>query len=79
MGAYAGRQGGPLSGDFDGIGPSTIDLVSSGASMGRAAAVSQRTVLSAQLDGLALPWGSVGVGLVTLIVALLYLDGRILR
>lgn len=76
---YPGRQGGPLAGDFDGQGASTIDLVSSGASMSRAAAVSGRTVMSTPLDGLQLPWGSVGVGLIALVFALLYLDGRILR
>ena len=73
---YPGRQGGPLAGDFDGQGASTIDLISSGMSVQRAAGVATRTASTP--GGFDLPWGSTGVGLVALVVLLLYLDGRIL-
>lgn len=82
MNTYVGRQGGRQAGDFDGQGSSTIDLISSGRSFSRAAAVANRQAVSDPLgiaDGFELPWGSVGVGMITLVAVLLYLDGRILR
>ena len=72
---YPGRQGGPLAGDFDGVGASTIDLIGSGGSMQRAAAFTRTASTPGGFD---LPWGSTGVGLIALVVILLYLDGRIL-
>ena len=76
---YTERPRGRLPGDYDGLGASTIDMVSSGQSLNRAASVSSRQVVAAPAGGVVLPWGSVGVGMISLVVLLLYLDGRILR
>lgn len=78
---HSERPRGRLPGDYDGLGPSTIGLVSSGESAVRAAAISNRQIVASP-DGVGsfvLPWGSVGVGMISLVVILLYLDGRILR